>query len=164
VSDHTAADDLVSAALGVSPPEEGSWSRNALELEASGDWVLFDTLADQAISSFSERDLDEVLHVPSSVGGTWEAERVDLAPLGPAQGNDVEAAYMPSDDRFPVATGPLGRRQQQVSCFLCLRGAQRLVSRLLGLVEQIRQCHVPSGVFGRCRRSIRRRRVTLSWG
>ena len=57
--------------------------RTAASLEASNEWVDFDTLADEA----AERDdadfvLNDVFRLPSAIGGAWSEEKVSLTALG----------------------------------------------------------------------------------
>lgn len=57
--------------------------RTAAEFEASGQWVDFDTLADEAAQrDDSSFNLDDVFSLPRGLGGAWSQEQVSLTGLG----------------------------------------------------------------------------------
>lgn len=68
--------------LGVTPPMRSIIERSAQEYETTGEWVSFDTLAYEAAAGDHDFDLNQVFRIPSSLGGAWSQEKVNLTGLG----------------------------------------------------------------------------------
>ena len=81
MADSEPAQDFLSE-LGVSRSVRSIVERTAREYEETGEWVSFDTLAYEAADKDSAFDFNELFRLPSSIGGSWAAERVNLTALG----------------------------------------------------------------------------------
>jgi len=69
--------------LGLSPSLRTIVERSAAQFEATGDWVDFDTLADEAAErDDASFDLNDAFKLPSVLGGAWTQEKISLTGLG----------------------------------------------------------------------------------
>jgi hypothetical protein len=69
--------------LGVSDNLRRIVSRTAWEFESMGDGVSYDTLADETAEGEGPFDINEIFHLPGTIGGVWSSEeKVSLTGLG----------------------------------------------------------------------------------
>jgi hypothetical protein len=58
-------------------------SRTAREFENTGDWVSYDTLVYETAEGEGPFDINEIFHLPGSIGGVWSSEeKVSLTASG----------------------------------------------------------------------------------